>query len=391
MRKLKILIAGRDRFQVASAKHLLDERAQYSVEARVLTNGSVDPMQDRAGKIDLLLLGDESSQSELEFLQSMPANARPELLVFGAGDDPVSIRMAIRAGARDYLTMPLDARELHAAIESIASDLQADSPRQESTVQVFLNGKGGSGASFLASNIAHGIAVDGHSVTLVDLDLQFAGLGRYLDLTPTRDIFDAIKALDGMDRLAADAFTTKHDSGLRLLCAGTERLYLNQDIKPERLVRLLETYRQFNDYVVVDMPRQIDALNVAVLETADQVTVVTQQSFPHLHDTVRLMNILRNELHIDNSRIKVVVNRYSKNLPILMKDIETALHTDSVVRIPNQFRLTSESVNSGIPLSEVDRKASLTRELKDLFMSDGTATDAGQSRLGRALPGFFRR
>ena len=391
MRNLRILIAGRSREQVEAAQQLMDEQGQHSVEAHVMTNGSTDPMHDRAGEIDLLMLCDEHSQSELEFLQALPANTRPELLVFGAGDDPVSIRMAMRAGARDYLTTPLDSRELCSAVDAIAEDLDANEPGREASLQVFLNGKGGSGASFLASNIAHGIAIDGHSVTLVDLDLQFAGLGRYLDLTPTRDIYDAARALDGMDRLAAEAFTTKHESGLRLLSADGERLYMNRDIQPERLVALLETYRQFNDYVVVDMPRQIDALNVAVLEAADQITIVTQQSFPHLHDTARLMKILRNELHVDNSRIRVVINRYSKNLPILLKDIETALKTSNVVKIPNQFRLTSESVNSGVPLSEVDRKASLTRGLKDNFMPDATVAEAEPGRLSRALPSFLRR
>ena len=166
---------------------------------------------------------------------------------------------------------------------------------------------------------------------------------------------------------------------------------MNQDIPPDNLVRLLEVYRMFNDFVVVDLPRQIDALNAAVIESADLITIVMQQSFPHLHDTARLVNVLRNELHVDPSRINVVVNRYSKNLPILLKDIEGALQVANIVKIPNQYRLTSESVNSGIPVSEVDRKASVTKGLRELYPETVNAAEKGEGRLERAFPSLFRR
>jgi pilus assembly protein CpaE len=265
--------------------------------------------------------------------------------------------MAMRAGARDYLTLPLDRNELFAAIDEIAKLRQDNKKSGAGHLHVFINGKGGSGATFLATNIAHGLAVDKHKVTLIDLDLQFAGLCRYLDLTPKQDILEAIRAIDDMDETAADAFTTQHESGLRLLSSDGSRLVMNQEIPPENMLALIKKYREYNDYVIIDLPRHLDALNAAVLEAADKVTVVMQQSFPHLHDTARLLHILRTELHIGQERINVVVNRYSKNLPILIKDIESALHTDSLLKIPNQWRVTSESVNSGVPVVEINRKA----------------------------------
>jgi pilus assembly protein CpaE len=297
----------------------------------------------------------------------------------------------MRAGARDYLTIPLDQHELFEAVDEIRKETASADSAGRAHMHVFLNGKGGSGATFLATNIAHGLACGGHGVTLVDLDLQFAGLCRYLDLDPKQDIFEAIRSVDELDQMAAEAFTTAHESGLRLLSASGERLYMNQDIPPENLVRLLDVYRKFNDFVVVDLPRQIDALNAAVIESADLITIVMQQSFPHLHDTARLVNVLRNELHVDSSRINVVVNRYSKNLPILLKDIEGALQTNNIVKIPNQYRLTSESVNSGIPVSEVDRKASVTKGLRELYPETVNATERGEGRLERAFPSLFRR
>jgi pilus assembly protein CpaE len=369
---------------------MLTERNDLEVDTRLLTNGSVDPLNGVSSTPDLLVVYDHGAEGELETLRQMPADTRPELLVFGPGDNAKAIRLAMRAGARDYLTLPIDKNELYGAIDEV-SRLRASARQSDpGNLHVFINGKGGSGSTFIATNIAHGLAVDGHKVTLVDLDLQFSGLCRYLDLTPKQDILEAIQAVDDMDETAADAFTTRHDSGLLLLSARGDRLVMNQEISPENFLTLIRKYREYNDFVIVDLPRHLDELNAAVLETADKITIVMQQSFPHLHDTARLLNILRTELHIDAERINIVVNRYSKNLPILIKDIETALHTDSLIKIPNQYRVSSESVNSGVPLIELNRKAAVTRGMKEIYATINASADT-PSALGRALPSIFGR
>lgn len=390
MNRMKILIASRSQRAAVNASELLAGRNDLEVDTRLLANGSVDPLQGISYEPDLLVLYDNGAEGELETLRQMPAEARPEILVFGRGDNASAIRMAMRAGARDYLTLPLDKNELHAAVDEIEK-LRKDTRKPSAGhLHVFINGKGGSGATFLATNIAHGLAVEEHKVTLIDLDLQFSGLCRYLDLTPKQDILEAIRAIDDMDETAAHAFTTQHESGLRLLSSDGSRLVMNQEIPVDNILALINKYREYNDYVIVDVPRHLDAMNAAVLEAADKVTVVMQQSFPHLHDTARLLHILRTELHIDPERINVVINRYSKNLPILMKDIESALHTDSLLKIPNQWRVTSESVNSGVPVVEINRKASVSRGLKEFHATIDGSTDT-PGALERALPSLFGR
>lgn len=388
MRQLKVLIASRCRSAADTAKEMLDGHG-CRVDVRLISNGSVDPLRDLPQLPDLLLLYDHQATGELESLMAKPAAARPELLVFGPGDDPRLIRLAMRAGARDYLTLPLQAAELRAAVDAIRQLGDSADDAVAGRIQVFMNGKGGAGATFLATNVAHGLACENRKVTLVDLDLQFAGLCRYLDLAPKQDIVDAVRSLDEMDELAAEAFTTAHESGLRLLSAKGDRLLMNEDIPPNEMVRLLEVYRSFNDFVIVDLPDHIDALNAAVLEHADNIVLVMQQSFPYLNDMVRLMSILTGDLHIERSRMTVVVNRYSKNLPILLKDIEAALHTQNIVTIPNNYKMTSESVNSGIPLSQVDRKSPIARGLKYLYVATGAVAKPAENRFG--LPAFFRR
>jgi pilus assembly protein CpaE len=383
MQRLKVLIASRSKSAAADARAMLQAHGGCDVDVFLMTNGSADPLQGVARMPDLLVLYDQYAQPELEILRSRAANSdMPALLVFGPGDDPLTIRLAMRAGSRDYLTVPLQQGELFEIVDAIAGEFESTRTRSVGSMHVFMNGKGGSGATFLATNVAHGLARDGHKVTLVDLDLQVAGLSRYLDLVPKQDVFEAMRAVDDLDELAAKAFTTEHDSGLRVLAATGDQLRMNQDVDPDRLIKLLSLYRTFNDFVIVDLPRNIDAVNAAVLEASTHVTLVTQQTFPHLHDTARLLGILATNLHIDKSRVSVVLNRYSKNLSVTVQDVEGALDVSGIVRVPNHFRLASESVNSGIPLGEVDDKSSVSRGLRELYAQLGMSEES-------ARPGVF--
>lgn len=376
MRKVKILVASRSREAAQVARKILEKNSKCRVDIRVISNGHIDPLHGISEMPDLLLLCDLQAEGELKTLVDMAADSRPELVVFGAGDTADEIRLAMRAGARDYLTLPLDEQELNDIVEQVADELNSKDRGDSGSLHVFINGKGGSGASFLATNIAHGLACNGGEVTLVDLDLQFAGLCRYLDITPTRDLLEAVRSVEDMDEISADAFTCKHHSGLRLLSAATDNLHLNNDISPEDLVSTLQTYQSYNDFVIVDLPRHIDLLSEAVLTSADRISIVIQQSFPHLHDTARLLQILRETMGISESTLNVVVNRYSNDAPILMKDIESTLNVSDIVKIPNHYRLTAESVNAGVPLTEVKKRASVTQGVRDFCQSiDGVAEE----------------
>lgn len=391
MRKVNVLVTGRSRDEVQAAADILSTNEQCRIEVRVISNGHVDPLHGVSRLPDLLLLCDIHAEEELRTIGDTAASERPALVVFGPGGNTDSIRKAMRAGARDYLTLPLDASELDEVVKQVVIDIDRNDDTESGSLHVFINGKGGSGATFLAANVAHGLASDDNKVTLVDLDLQFAGLCRYLDLTPNRDLLEAVQAIDELDEVSAEAYTSQHDSGLRLLSGRTENLVMNNEISAERVVALLQAYQSFNDFVIVDLPRHIDDLNAAIIENADRISVVMQQSFPHLHDTARLLQIMREELGVSSSQITVVVNRYSKDSAILLKDIENALRVDDIVKMPNHYRVTAESVNTGIPLTQVTRKASVVKGIKDLYQNTGGTRGGHGAGSSGALQNLFRR
>jgi Flp pilus assembly CpaE family ATPase len=103
------------------------------------------------------------------------------------------------------------------------------------------------------------------------------------------------------------------------------------------------------------------------------------------------LQILRENLGISNDQLTVVVNRYEKDSAILFKDIEKALRIEDIVKIPNHYRVTAESVNTGVPLSEVTHRASVVKGLREFYQSIGGLQEPETGGAARTLQSLFRR
>ena len=389
--KLKILIAGRSKMALNHLSQSLGERAEFDLTTRVLGNGHADPLHGVSEPQDLLLLHHAPGQSELEFLAESGHLNQIPLVVCGPADNPESMRLAMQAGARDYLSETAPLSDLVASLLRLR-DETARGGAATGRLIVVMNSKGGSGASFLATNLAHEFAVnDGARVTLADLDIQFGGLCRYLDITPKVGILQALESAHQMDDISAEAYTCEHSSGLRLLAAPSTRFVSSSEIPIDELDALLKVFLSNNDFVIADSPNRLDSFTGLFLERADNIVLVVQQSLPHVHDAARTIQLLTNEIAILKDKITVVVNRFSKNAPIDLGDIQKALRTDKLITVPNQYKLAAESINSGIPVAEISKNAPLTKAIRNLRTAlDNKDSKPAESFLARALPSILR-
>ena len=392
MAKLKVLIVSRSRSSVDELGRHLSACSEFDYKTQVISNGHVDPLHGVNDMPDLLLLHSGAGHSELQYLADNNHKNTVALIVCGAGDDPAAMRLAMRAGARDYLPETVSRVDLIASLMRLQEETRVNNSTSGQLV-VVVNGKGGSGGSFLATNLAHGLVVDAaKQVTLVDADLQFGGLSRYLDMAPKIGILQALDSAKEMDEVSANAFTCEHASGLRLLAAPSERLALPNEVSLDALDALLSMFQSINDFVVVDSPNRLDAVTEYFLERADKIIVVVQQSLPHVQDTARLLKLLSREISISPKRIRVVVNRYTKNAPIELNDIKKALRQERLITIPNQYKLGAESIDCGVPVAEISRNAALTKGIRNLQSHLGDSGEKNPSNfLQRALPSILRR
>ena len=121
------------------------------------------------------------------------------------------------------------------------------------------------------------------------------------------------------------------------------------------------------------------------------VLLVLEQSVLHVKNSARLLSILTKELALPPERIKVIVNRYGKHSAVTLEDVQRALGLANVVTVPNYFELSLDSIDTGMPLFDLDKDTVLVRSLRDLQAHiNGVTRPARTGLLGR-LPLFARR
>ena len=134
-------------------------------------------------------------------------------------------------GVDDIVSLPTDPgmsldpalwRQLAFALEKAVmrkrgtSEVKHDSPRN---VICVLGLKGGSGKTLTSVNLAVALADAGHSVAILDLDLQFGDVALAMGLTPMRTIYDLVRSGGSLDAGKLEDFLVEHPSGARALLA----------------------------------------------------------------------------------------------------------------------------------------------------------------------------
>ncbi|QTF58469.1 AAA family ATPase [Stutzerimonas frequens] len=386
---LRLLVSSRDAGALTRLKTLAQQLPGLQVSTRLVSNGHTDPLYGLEQMPDLLLLHvSHLWREELAALQQHPLQQRPPLLVCGPQDDRDCMRMAMQASARDFLPEPLVEQELLAAISRIALEAR-DGHGSGGKVIAIMNAKGGSGATMLACNLAHSLSAYGRRTLLLDLDLQFGTVAHCLDVRPSHSHMEVLQRIDELDSVALHGFCSHFSPTLDVLGGRASELCLTQDIQLEQVEALLRLARSSYEWVVVDLPRQIDHLTGITLEQADQVYVVLQQSLSHLKDAVRLVRIMREDLGIRGDRLQLVVNRYDKTAPVSLKDIAEALHCGVPQRLPNDYAVINESQNTGVPLGLHAPRAPLTQGIRQMAQELLGNDTAEQGLLKRTFGRLF--
>ena len=392
---MQIVIAGRDKTALTALRNLI-ESPEFEISIRHINNGHADPLYGLADLPNLLIFHlDESNEAELACLVDRPAELRPEILVIGPEGNSRFMRMAMKAGACDYLEDPVDSAELIEALENIRKSFrQQQQVIHTGRLIAVVSAKGGAGASFLALNLAHMMAAASQlRVALIDLDLQFGALGQYLDLDTEHGLLRALDMADHLDAVAVDAYMAKHASGVSLLGPLQDEMVLTGDIPIDRFSKLLDLLKTNYDRTIVDQPRQIDDVSAAVYQNADRVLIVMQQDLANVRDATRLRKILLRELAVPEDHITVVVNRYDKSGPVELGDICRSLGVEKkdVVLVPNHYRNVAESMNVGIPMLDHARGSAVTKALIALEAQLGGRTEAAKENiLSRTFSNILR-
>jgi pilus assembly protein CpaE len=272
---------------------------------------------------------------------------------------------AMRAGMREVLQLPLVHRAFHEAMDRIETEAGINRLRN-GKVLAFISCKGGSGATFLATNFGYALAaLADKKVLLIDLHGQFGDATLYVsDQKPAMTLSDVCAQIGRMDGAFLESSLVHVTPGFGVL-AGADDPTQAADMKPEHMDTVLRVARQHYDYVVLDVGRQIDALSLRALDSSDTIYPVLQLALPDIRDGRRLIDIFRS-LGYPVERTRLIVNRYTKGGKLRLADLEHALGAEVVHTVPNDYISATDSVNQGIPVLQLSRSSPVARSLADL-------------------------
>jgi pilus assembly protein CpaE len=392
--RTKVLLASRAKPALAELAAKLSKESRYELRMRHIENGHADPLHGLSFVPDVLVYAlTESGNQDLSELIKEPHGHRPPMIVTAEHGDAQTMRFAMQAGARDFLPGALSTEDLVASIDRAAAQSAKAAGSRAASLIAVVNAKGGSGATFVASNAAYIMsAVSGRSTVLMSLDMQFESLAPYFDVTLKHGLIQVLESAKELDAVALDAFMTQHGSGLRLLAPRPESSFDSLNERSADLATLLDKMTVQYERVLVDMPRRADRYTGAVLERATRIVLVVQQTVSHLRDAKRMMQIFRDH-RVGAEQVLAVVNRYEKGSLISMDDVQRALPNVQVLSVPSDFKTVAESINLGVPMHEHARSSAVTKALTNLAKMLGGRDEQQESGglFGKALSNLLRK
>ncbi len=308
-----------------------------------------------------------------------------------ASSDGQLILRAMRSGAKEFLTLPVNVEDVANVVSSMVNlDNREEGSRGCTTIAV-AGATGGTGSTSLAVNVASILAADPQkSVVFVDLDLALGDADVFLDAVHDYSLSDVAENVERLDFDLLRRSLAKLKSGLFLLPRPVE-LEEAMVVTEEGIRRVLGLLKASFSHVVLDLSKGYSSLDVAALECSDIVLLVTQLDLPNLRNVVRLLKSFE-AFEGMREKVKIVVNRAGQgNEPIRLKKAQETIGQEVFWQVPNDYRLMVEVRNNGMPLIEQAPRAGVTRSIVGmataLFGSEESGGANGQQR-GAAAPSF---
>lgn len=381
---MKILIVSTNEHRLQELTRLL--RLRSSGDDVEVVAGKLDrliAMTDMATPDVLLLEQDAIEDADLAQIEVLGMRFHNMAIVLICPQpSPQLLLQAMRAGVREILPAPDGGAGLIPAMRRIEEKCERLAPRS-GKVLAFLSCKGGSGATFIAANLAYALAQENKRVALFDLNLQFGDATLFVsDQKPVTTLSTVAQQIHRLDPSFLEASMVRVSPNFSILAAPEDPADAN-DIKPEHIDQLLQMARRQYDFILLDVGRNLDAVSVCALDQADLIFPVLQATLPYIRDGKRLLGVFRS-LDYRSEKIQMLLNRYSKNDDIRLADLETAYGRPIAKTIPNHYDAAAASVNQGVPILKLAPDSTLSQALQ-AFARDLAGTVAP------AAPGWMAR
>jgi pilus assembly protein CpaE len=328
---------------------------------------------------------DPNPEYALELVESICAKNAATVMIYSAKADPDLLVRCMRAGAREFLTLPFSRTTMAEALVRAAARRPATRPARKAggRLLVFFGAKGGSGVTTVACNFAVALAQEASETTLlIDLDLPLGDAALNLGIAAEYSTINALQNTARLDPSFLSKLLTKHSSGVSVLAAPGK--FPGYEATDEAIDKLISVARQDFDNIVVDAGSRLDLTNTALFKEATTVYLVTQAGIPELRNSNRLIS---QYFTGGRPKLDIIINRYEpRSLGMADEHITKALTRPANWKIPNDYAAVRRMQNTATPLVLED--SPISRIIHDMARSaNGKPAPAPAKKKGFSLFG----
>jgi pilus assembly protein CpaE len=356
--------------------------------------------------VDVLVLSPEVKEPDALGLAEFVGRASPMTAIVMVRDKSWNglLPAAMRAGIRDVVDLTQGSEELRDAVERAitwADNLRslrgamAEKPSSRGMVISVFSSKGGTGKTFLTTNLATAIAeLSGEETAVVDLDVDMGDVFSYFGTEPQKQVMDLIALGEGADRETVFANATK--LGDHLWGFGAIPDPAMQPPAGEAVGKYLRTLRNNFAYVVVDASADYTDLALACFDLSDAICLVTGLDVVGVKHLSKALETLLT-IGLPRDRFRIVLNRADSKVGLDSGDVERVMKIQVDTMIPSS-RLVPMSLNKGRPVYLEDPNSEVSASIRTLALRftgkentpQGTAASEAPSPESKRR-GLFRR
>lgn len=241
-------------------------------------------------------------------------------------------------------------------------------PPQNGKIFAFTSGKGGTGKTFLAVNIAAALANKGKKVLLIDFDYNLSNVHILVDVLPEKTL-----SLFFMNKNLLPDLITEVEPNLSFIF-GDSGLEDSPKLSDGTIAHFFEQLRRIEhlyDFILVDTASGTSREMMEILSHVDQTILITTPEPTSVMDAYAVLKLLNGTGFIGRKNIIVNKSEDKNTADITFLNLKTAV--DHFLKIEIKFlgfvnndAAVSRSIMAQIPLVKQSADTRIAKQINDL-------------------------